>query len=71
MLDLLDAWLLEIVDPANLEQHLDALVMAQTSETNDAARAAAAERRLEDCDRRLAKFKAALEPTRTRLSRGG
>jgi len=56
----LDRWLLKIFEPEQLESTLDHLVAAQTDPDAD-AEAIATGRQLAGCDRKLAKYRAALE----------
>lgn len=58
----LDGWLTRVFDPENLDETLDALHAASAS-TDDAdmAKAETARKRLADCDKRLTKYRAALD----------
>ena len=58
----LNGWLAQVFDPGQLDTTLDALEAAPSS-TDDAgqAKAQAAERRVAECDTRLARYRAALE----------
>jgi hypothetical protein len=57
----LDAWLLSVFDPKNLDGAVAALAAAQEPDDAAAARAEAARRGVKDCDTRLAKYRSALE----------
>ncbi len=57
----LDAWLLSMFDPNNLDGAVAALAAAQEPDDAAAARAEAARRGVKDCDTRLAKYRSALE----------
>ena len=57
----LDAWLAQVFDPDNVEATCDALAMASEPDDGAAARLEAARRKVDDCDKRLAKYRAALE----------
>jgi DNA invertase Pin-like site-specific DNA recombinase len=57
----LDAWLLGVFDPKNLDAAVAALSAAQSPDDGAIARAEAARRAVADCGTRLAKYRAALE----------
>jgi site-specific DNA recombinase len=57
----LDAWIGELFDPANLDATCEALTMAGGANDTDHARIEAAKRKIEDCDQRLAKYRATLD----------
>jgi hypothetical protein len=57
----LDAWIATMFDPTNLDATCDALAMAQEVDDAAIARAAAARRKIADCDDRLSKYRNALE----------
>jgi site-specific DNA recombinase len=57
----LDAWIATVFDAENVEATCEAMAMAQEPDEATVARREAAERRLADCDARLAKYRAALE----------
>jgi hypothetical protein len=57
----LDEWLAELLDPANIEQACDALVMAGGANDVDHARIEAANRKIADCDERLGKYRKAID----------
>ena len=57
----LDAWLLSVFDPKNLDGAVAALAAAQEPDDGTLARAEAARRAVKDCDARLAKYRDALE----------
>ena len=57
----LDAWLLSVFDPKNLDAAVAALSAAQAPDDGAVARAEAARRAVKDCDARLAKYRGALE----------
>jgi hypothetical protein len=57
----LDEWLAELLDPANIEQACDALVMAGGANDVDHARIEAAQRKIADCDERLGKYRKAID----------
>jgi len=57
----LDAWLLSVFDPKNLDAAVEALTAAQSIDDASAARAEAARKALTDCDARLVKYRSALE----------
>ena len=57
----LDAWLLSVFDPKNLDTAVAALSAAQTPDDGTVARAETARRVVKDCDARLAKYQSALE----------
>lgn len=61
VLPLLDARLAELFAPENIGATAAMLVGAQGATDGDEARVEAARRKLEDCDHRLAKYRAALE----------
>jgi len=56
-----DAWLLSVFDPENLDGAVAALAAAQAPDEASVARAEAARRTMAECDRRLAKLRSALE----------
>ncbi|MGH9091137.1 MAG: recombinase family protein, partial [Acidimicrobiales bacterium] len=58
----LDGWLAEVFDPENIDETLDSLDAASAS-TDGAqlAKADAARKRMGDCDRRIARYRAALD----------
>ena len=56
-----DAWLLSLFDPENLDGAVAALTAAQEPDGAIAARAEAAKRKVADCDSRLAWYRKALE----------
>lgn len=49
----LDAWLLSVFDPKNIDGAVAALAAAQEPEEGALARAEAARRKLDDCDKRM------------------
>jgi len=55
----LDRWLAQVFDPSRVEDTIEALVASQ--EPNDGPATAALQRRIDDCDRRLARYRAALD----------
>ena len=57
----LDEWIASLFDPVNLDETCAALAAAGGSSDADYARIEAAQRRLTDCDARLAKYRAALD----------
>ena len=57
----LDEWIATLFDPANIETAYDALAGGQGTTEPDHARIEAANRKIADCDRRLAKYRAALD----------
>ncbi|HZU73751.1 MAG TPA: recombinase family protein [Acidimicrobiales bacterium] len=57
----LDAWILDLFDPANLDATCAALASADGSDDARMAVVEAARRRIADCDDRLAKYRAALD----------
>ena len=57
----LDAWLLSVFDPKNLDGAVAALAAAQEPDDAAAARAEAARRKIAECDKHLAKYRTALE----------
>jgi site-specific DNA recombinase len=57
----LDRWLLRLFDPDNLDQTCEALAVADQTDTAKLAAVEAARRQVEDCDSRLAKYRAALD----------
>lgn len=57
----LDAWLLSVFDPKNLDGAVAALAAAQEPDDGALARAEAARRAVKGCDTRLAKYRSALE----------
>ncbi len=57
----LDEWIATLFDPANLDDTCEALAEAGGATDADHARIEAAERKLADCDTRLAKYRAALD----------
>ena len=57
----LDEWLASLFDPQNLDLTCKQLGKAGDPDEGRAARLEAAQRKLEDCDRRLAKYRGALE----------
>ncbi len=61
MVPALDEWIASVFDPSNLDATCEALAAAQGPADQDVARAEAAVRKLEDCDERLAKYRAALD----------
>jgi site-specific DNA recombinase len=61
VLPLVDERIAELFAPANLDDTVSLLMGAQAASDGDEARADAARRKLEDCDHRLAKYRAALE----------
>jgi DNA invertase Pin-like site-specific DNA recombinase len=61
MVERLDEWLMHLFDPERLGETVQALLEAQEGAQHDAARVEAARRKLADCDRRLVKFRQALE----------
>lgn len=61
VLPLLDERIAELFAPANLDDTVTLLMGAQAASEGDEARAEAARRKLEDCDHRLTKYRAALE----------
>ena len=59
--DALDAWLATMFDEATVDATCDAMSRAQEPDDALAARREAAHRRIADCDRRLDRYRAALE----------
>jgi site-specific DNA recombinase len=57
----LDRWILRLFDPDNLDQTCEALAMADQADGSRMAAVEAARRQIEDCDSRLAKYRAALD----------
>jgi site-specific DNA recombinase len=58
----IDGWLAQVFDPGQLDTTLDALEHAASStDESDQAKAQAAQRRVTECDTRLAHYRAALE----------
>lgn len=57
----LDAWIGQLFDPANLDATCEALAMAGSANDVDHARIEAAKRKIDDCDSRLAKYRAAMD----------
>ncbi len=57
----LDAWLLSVFDPKNLDAAVAAPAAAQFPDDNLIARAEASRRAVADCDTRLAKYRSALQ----------
>ncbi len=57
----LDAWLLSVFDPKNLDGAVAALAAAQEPDDGALARAEAALRAVKDCDARLKKYRSTLE----------
>lgn len=57
----LDEWIGTLFDPANLDATCEALAMAGGANDADHARMEAAVRKIADCDRRLAKYRATLD----------
>jgi len=57
----LDEWIVGLFDPANLAETCAALTASGGENDVDQARIEAAQRKLADCDRRLAKYRAALD----------
>ncbi len=57
----LDAWLLSVFDPKNLDGAVAAMAAAQEPDDGAPARAEAARRAVKDCGTRLAKYRSALE----------
>jgi site-specific DNA recombinase len=57
----LDAWLLQLFEPEQIDETVAQLAAADAPTSADAARIETARRQLVDCDARLAKYRAALE----------
>ena len=57
----LDAWLLKHFDPKHLDATIAAMAAAQAPDDAAAARTEAARRKLAECDKRLKRYRAALE----------
>ncbi len=58
----LDGWLAQVFDPDNIDETLDTLHAARESgDDAEMAKAGAARKRLADCDRRLTRYRAALD----------
>lgn len=57
----LDEWIGTLFDPANLDETCAALAAAEGETEADHARIEAAQRKLMDCDRRLGKYRSALD----------
>ena len=57
----LDEWIATLFDPAHLDATCEALAMAGDADDETEARAEAARRKLADCDKRLAKYRQALD----------
>jgi site-specific DNA recombinase len=60
LLPKLDAWLATLFDPERRQQTIDKLFASQ-SDPLEAARSSAAQLKIDDCDKRLASYRAALE----------
>jgi site-specific DNA recombinase len=61
MVPALDGWLATIFDPEHLDATTEALAAASEPDDGAVARREAARRRVDDCDARLARYRAALE----------
>ena len=58
----LDGWLAQVFDPANIDETLESLHAAtESNDDADVVKAGAARKRLADCDKRLTRYRAALD----------
>jgi site-specific DNA recombinase len=58
----LDGWLAQVFDPANIDETLESLQAASESNSDaDVVKAGAARKRLAECDKRLTRYRAALD----------